>query len=177
RGIAVFAVALAFAGVAGAQTTLNVVTAGDQNMVDYVNNYLAPKFEAMNPGVKVLAVGTGPGDGGSQKIYEKLSAQQKAGNNEWDVDVAVIHQLASATMVKEKLLMPYRNDVSVGKLVSRDTAKNVLGADVDGYVMPMFHSQIVFAYNPDLVKNPPKSFSELAEWVKKNPKQFGYNGV
>jgi len=173
----VLAVALAFAGAAAAQTTLNVVTAGDQNMVDYVNNYLAPKFEAANPGVKVRAVGTGPGDGGSQKIYEKLSAQQKAGNNEWDVDVAVIHQLASATMVKEKLLLPYRNDVSVGKLVSRDTAKNALGADVDGYVMPMFHSQIAFAYNPDLVKAPPKSFVELNDWVRKNPKQFGYNGV
>src|SRR6478735_6459450 len=169
--------ALAFAGAAVAQTTLNVVTAGDQNMVDYVNNYLAPKFEAANPGVTVRAVGTGPGDGGSQKIYEKLSAQQKAGNADWDVDVAVIHQLASATMVNEKLLMPYRNDISAGKLVSRDTAKNALGANVDGYVMPMFHSQIVFAYNPELVKAPPRSFAELTEWVKKNPKQFGYNGV
>ena len=68
------AIALAFAGVTAAQT-LNVVTAGDQNMVDYVNNYRAPKFEAMNPGVKLRAVGTGPGDGGPQKIYEKLSAQ------------------------------------------------------------------------------------------------------
>src|SRR5215467_16123026 len=116
---------------AAAQTTLNVITAGDQNMVDYVNNYLAPKFEAMNPGVKVRAVGTGPGDAGSQKIYEKLSAQQKAGNNEWDVDVAVIHQLASATMVNEKLLMKYRNDIPAGKMVTRDTAKNALGADVD----------------------------------------------
>src|ERR1700687_2684092 len=174
------ATALAFAGGyaggIGAQT-LNVVTAGDQNMVDYVNNYLAPKFEAMNPGVKVREVGTGPGDGGSQKSYEKLSAQQKAGNNEWDVDVAVIHQLISATMVKENLLLPYRNDVSVGKLVTRDTAKNALGANVDGYVLPMFHSQIVFAYNPDLVKSPPKSYAELNDWVKKNPKQFGYNGV
>jgi len=144
RIFALFA-GLAFAGAVSAQTTLNVITAGDQNMVDYVNNYLAPKFEAANPGVKVRAVGTGPGDAGSQKIYEKLSAQQKAGNNEWDVDVAVIHQLA--------------------------------GADVDGYVLPMFHSQIVFAYNPDLVKNPPRSFAELNDWVKKNPKQFGYNGV
>ncbi|MFI4953245.1 MAG: hypothetical protein ACHP7M_08900, partial [Burkholderiales bacterium] len=54
------AAALALAGTAYAQTTLNVVTAGDQNMVDYVNNYLAPKFEAANPGVKVRAVGTGP---------------------------------------------------------------------------------------------------------------------
>jgi ABC-type uncharacterized transport system YnjBCD substrate-binding protein len=169
--------ALAFAGAASAQTTLNVVTAGDQNMVDYVNNYLAPKFEAANPGVKVRAVGTGPGDSGSQKIYEKLSAKQKAGNTSWDVDVAVIHQLASATMVQEKLLMRYRNDISAGKLVSRDSAKNALGAHVDGYVMPMFHSQIVFAYNPELVKTPPRSFAELNDWVKKNPKQFGYNGV
>src|SRR5450759_3679044 len=82
----VTAAALAFAGAFGGETgaqTLNVVSAGDQNMVDYVNNYLAPKFEAMNPGVKVRAVGTGPGDSGSQKIYEKLSAQQKANGKDW----------------------------------------------------------------------------------------------
>jgi len=109
---------------AGAQTTLNVITAGDQNMVEYITNYLGPKFEAMNPGVKVRATGTGPGDSGSQKIYEKLSAQQKAGSATWDTDVAVVHQRGAATMVGEKLLMPYRNDVAAGKLVSRDTAKN-----------------------------------------------------
>ncbi|MDQ6618641.1 MAG: extracellular solute-binding protein [Pseudomonadota bacterium] len=174
---ALFALAALPLGVTQAQTTLNVATAGDQNMVDYVNNYLAPKFEKLNPGVKVRAVGTGPGDAGSQKIYEKLSAQQKAGNAAWDVDVAVIHQRGAATMVKENLLMPYRSEVAAGKLVSRDTAKNALGSNVDGYVLPMFHSQIAFAYNPDLVKAPPKSFVELNEWVKKNPKQFGYNGV
>src|SRR5438477_13210919 len=157
------AVALAFSGGTAAQTTLNVVTAGDQNMVDYVNNYLAPKFEAANPGVKVRAVGTGPGDSGSQKIYEKLSAQQKAGTAEWDVDVAVVHQRGAATMVGDKLLMLYRNDVGAGKLVTRDTAKNALGANVDGYVLPMFHSQIAFAYNPEMGKAPPKSVSELTE--------------
>ncbi len=168
---------LALSMPAAAQTTLNVVTAGDQNMVDYVNDFLGPRFEKMNPGVKVRAVGTGPGDAGSQKIYEKLSAQQKAGTAAWDTDVAVVHQRGAATMVKEKLLMAYRNDVAAGKLVTRDTAKNALGANVDGYVLPMFHSQIAFAYNPDLVKAPPKSFKELNDWVKKNPKQFGYNGV
>jgi ABC-type uncharacterized transport system YnjBCD substrate-binding protein len=175
--LCIAALGLAFAGGATAQTTLNVVTAGDQNMVDYVNNYLGPKFEKMNPGVKVRAVGTGPGDAGSQKIFEKLEAQQKAGTATWDVDVAVVHQRGAATMVDDKLLLPYRKDVDAGKLVSRDTAKNALGANVDGYVLPMFHSQIALAYNPDLVKTPPKSFAELAEWVKKNPKQFGYNGV
>jgi ABC-type tungstate transport system permease subunit len=45
---------------------LNLVTAGDQNMVDYVKDYLAPMFEKEHPGVTVRAVGTGPGDAGSQ---------------------------------------------------------------------------------------------------------------
>ncbi|HVK31920.1 MAG TPA: extracellular solute-binding protein [Burkholderiaceae bacterium] len=162
---------------AAAQTTLNVVTAGDQNMVDYVNTFLAPRFEKLNPGVTVKAVGTGPGDAGSQKIYEKLSAQSKAGVAAWDVDVAVIHQRGAATMVKENLLAAYRKQIATDKLVSRDTAKNALGQNVDGFVIPMFHSQIAMAYNPDVVKAPPKNFTELESWVKQYPKQFGYNGV
>src|SRR6187399_2228569 len=165
--IAVLGVAAAFP--AAAQTTLNVVSAGDQNMVDYVNNYLGPKFEMLNPGVKVRAVGTGPGDSGSQKIYEKLSAQQKAGTAAWDTDVAVVHQRGAATMVKENLLAPYTKEVSAGKMATRDSAKNALGQNVEGYVIPMFHSQIAFAYNPAVVKQVPKSYAELAEWVKKNP--------
>lgn len=45
---------------ANAETVLNVATAGDQNMVDYVKTWLGPKFEAAHPGVKVQVVGTGP---------------------------------------------------------------------------------------------------------------------
>lgn len=159
-----------------AAQTLNVATAGDQNMVDYIKDYLGPMFEKKHPGVKVVAVGTGPGDGGSQKIFEKLDAQKKAGAPA-DFDVVVIHQKAAGTMVKDELLKKYRDALPTGKLVTRDTATNALGTDVSGYVMPMFHSQTALAYNPDLVKNPPNTYAELREWVKKNPKQFGYNGI
>jgi ABC-type uncharacterized transport system YnjBCD substrate-binding protein len=162
-------------GTAGAQT-LNVATAGDQNMVDYIKDYLGPMFEKKYPGVKVNAVGTGPGDGGSQKIYEKLDAQKKA-NAASDFDVVVVHQKAAGTMVKEELLKKYRDTLPTGKLATRDTATNALGTDVSGYVMPMFHSQTAIAYNPDLIKTPPNSYPELRDWVKKNPKQFGYNGI
>ena len=41
----------------------------------------------------------------------------------------------------------------------------------------MFHSQIAIAYNSRYVKDPPKSFEELVEWVKKHPGKFGYNGI
>jgi ABC-type uncharacterized transport system YnjBCD substrate-binding protein len=173
------ALALALTNPANAQqrVTLNVMTAGDQNMVDYVTDYLGPMFEKDNPNVKVRAVGTGPGDAGSQKIWERLDAQKKANTATVDVDVAVVHQKMAGQMVTEGLLSKYRSAVKTGNLVSRDTATNSLGANVDGFVMPMFHSQTAIAYNPALVANPPKTYDELVAWTKANPKKFGYNGI
>ena len=155
--------------------TLNVASAGDQNMVDYVKDYLGPMFEKAHPGVKVVSVGTGPGDSGSQKIYEKLDAQK--GASATDFDVLVIHQKAAGQMVKEGLLNKYTANVETAKLATGDSAKNSLGTDVSGFVIPMFQSQTALAYNADMVKTPPATFAELADWVKKNPKQFGYNGI
>jgi putative spermidine/putrescine transport system substrate-binding protein len=154
------------AGPAVAQK-VTVMTAGDQNMVDYVNEFLAPKFEA---------VGTGPGDAGSQMIYERFSAQAGAGSA-GDVDVAVVHQKMAGQMVQENLLASYRADIPTGDLVTRNTADMALGTNVQGYVMPMFHSQTAIAYNPALVPAPPKTYDELVSWVNDNPGQFGYNGI
>lgn len=173
---AVLAAIMLGAGPASAQkATLNVVTAGDQNMVDYVKDYLAPIFEKSNPNVTVKAVGTGPGDAGSQKIAEKLTAQKA--NPNWDVDVAVVHQKMAGDMVREGLLAPYVKDVSTGKLTTSPTAKNALGQNVEGYVIPMFQSQTAIAYNPSMVQAPPKSYGDLEAWVKANPKKFGHNGI
>ncbi len=160
-----------------ADTVLNVVTAGDQNMVDYINDYLGPKFEESHPGVTVRAVGTGPGDAGSLKIFEKLDAEAKAGTDNWDIDVAVVHQRGAAQMLGDDLLAKYRDHIPTGSLVTRDTADNALGTDVTGYVMPMFHSQIAIAYNPEMVSDPPKSYADLAKWVADHPGEFGYNGI
>jgi putative spermidine/putrescine transport system substrate-binding protein len=159
------------------RVTINVMTAGDQNMVEYVTDYLAPIFEKQNPGIRVRAVGTGPGDAGSQKIWERLDAQRKANTAAWDVDVAVVHQRMAGQMVQEGLLNRYRDSVETGKLVTRDTARKALGTDVDGYVLPMFHSQTALAYNPALVQNPPKTYDELVSWVQANPRKFGHNGI
>ena len=175
--IAAVSVSAALLGPARADTTLTVATAGDQNMVDYVNQYLGPKFEAAHPGVHVRAIGTGPGDPGSLAIEQKLMAESKSGTPTWDLDVVVIHQRGAAQMVSEDLLAKYRDQVSTSKLVTSPKANNALGTDVGGYVLPMFDSQVAIAYNPALVKDPPRSFAALTDWVKQNPKQFGYNGI
>ena len=162
---------------AQAETVLNVLTGGSENMVEYVTDYLGPMFEAQHPGVTVKVAGTGPGDAGSQKILEKLEAQKAAGLDAWDADVVVLNQKKTGEMVEMGLLKPYRDAISTGQLATRDTAKNALGVDVDGYVMPMFHSQTALAYNADLIPNPPASYDELREWVQEYPQMFGYNGI
>ncbi len=171
---AVLAAGLAADG-AKAESILNVASGGSQNMVDYVTDYLGPMFEAQNPGWKVRVVGTGPGDAGSQKIKEKLEAQADA--EAWDLDVIATNQKKTAEMVEAGLLSRYRSEISTGRLVTRDTAEMALGADVSGYVMPMFHSQTALAYFPELVRDPPRSYDELREWVEAHPKAFGYNGI
>ncbi|MBZ5486986.1 extracellular solute-binding protein [Halomonas aquamarina] len=165
----------AIAAPAMATTTLNVFTAGDDNMVEYINEFLAPRFEAAHPDVRVRALGTGPGDAGSQAIYETLSAQRE--NATWGVDVAVIHQRMAGQMAEEALLSRYVDDLPTGALASAGSARNALGIDVEGYVMPMFQSQIAIAYNPALLEQPPQSYQALAEWVEEHPGQFGYNGI
>lgn len=169
--------ALFVSSIAHAETVLNVATAGDQNMVDYVKTWLGPKFEATHPGVKVRVIGTGPGDAGSNKVIEKLAAQKASGAKTWDIDVAVVHQKAGGELVEQGLLEKYRQQIKTGSMVSADNAKNALGVDVDGYVMPMFLSQTAIAWNSDAIKTPPASYDELVSWVQKNPQAFGYNGI
>lgn len=168
---------LGFAAQPAFAAELTVLTAGDQNMVDYVNEYLGPLFEEQNPGNTVRVVGTGPGDAGSQKIVERFEAQKQAGTETWDADVAVVHEKFVGPMVSGEYLDAYRDRISTGNLVTRANADVALGSEVKGYVMPMLNSQTALAYNPALLPNPPKSYEELAEWAKANPKQFGYNGI
>lgn len=168
------AMALVTTGAAHAET-LYVATGGSQNMVDYVTDYLGPLFTEHNPGWTVQAVGTGPGDAGSQAILEKLSAQKD--QDAWDTDVIVVNQLKTAEMVEAGLLQKYRSDIKTGDMVTSDVSRKALGTDVDGFVMPMFSSQTAIAYNPDMVEQVPQSLEEIKAWAAAHPGAFGYNGI
>ena len=174
---AAIAAAGAMPAAAQQRVTLNVLTAGDQNMVDYITDYLGPMFTRQNPGVTVRAIGTGPGDAGSQRIWERLEAQRRANSQSVDVDVAVVHQTMAGRMVSEGLLARYRDQAATGNLATSAVTRNALGQNVDGYVMPMFNSQVAIAFNPVRVANPPTSFEQLEQWVRQNPRRFGYNGI
>lgn len=159
------------------RVTLVYMTAGDVNMLALGQNVFAPEFKAKFPNVDVRTVHTGPGEAGSRLIFEKLMAEKKSGKETWDVDVAMVHQIFMTWAMKEDLLLKYTDDIETSKYVTSPHAKNALGTNVEGYVMPMFHSQTAIAYNPQFVTDPPTSYEELVEWVKANPGKFGYNGI
>lgn len=157
--------------------TLNIVTAGDTNMEELQNNYVAPIAAEKFPGMTLNVVGAGAGDDGSRKIFDKLKAQKDAGKEKWDMDVAIVHQGIMGEMIREGLLEKYVPLTEIGQYLTSDGAKNSLGTDVNGYVIPLFMSQTALAYNTKKVENPPQTMDELGSWIKANPNKFGYNGV
>ena len=77
-----------------------------------------------------------------------------------------------------RLLAKYRDKIETGKLVTRETAANALGADVSR----LRHADVPQPDRARLQPGPreraaPESYDELVDWVKENPKKFGYNGI
>jgi len=161
----------------GAQKVrLVYMTAGDVNMLALGQHVIGPQFTAMYPNVSVMTVHVGPGNAGSRLVFEKILADKD--RKEGDIDVAMIHQIFLKWALEEgDLLLDYAKDIDTWKYITSPFAKNSLGVDVEGYCMPMFHSQAVIAYNPKFVPNPPKTYEEIVKWAKENPGKFGYNGI
>ncbi|HUX21137.1 MAG TPA: extracellular solute-binding protein [Spirochaetia bacterium] len=165
--------------VAGGPAPVRLVymTAGDVNMLALGQNVIGPALTKKYPNISVMTVHTGPGNAGSQIIYEKLLAESQSGKATWDIDVAMVHQIFMKWAMEKDLLLDYAKDMPTWKYVTTPFAKSSLGVNIDGYAMPMFQSQTALAYNPKYVTDPPKSYEELVAWVKKHPGKFGYNGI
>jgi ABC-type uncharacterized transport system YnjBCD substrate-binding protein len=163
----------------GAQgtVTLNFATAGDTNMLEFFQAQVGPAFTAKYPNIKINVVGTGTGDDGSRAIYTKWKAQLDAKRNDWDIDAACVNESIMFDMINDGVITQYVPSINNAKYVNTPSAEYCLGTNVKGYVVPLFKSQIVLAYNPERVTNPPKNFNELESWIKAHPNKFGYNGV
>jgi len=151
------------------------MTAGDVNMLALGQHVIGPLFTEQNPNVDVMTVHVGPGNAGSRLIYEKVSADKD--KEVGDIDVAMVHEIFLRWAIEEDLLMNYAKDIDTWQYITSPFAKTSLGINVEGYCMPMFHSQTVLAYNPKYVSDPPKNYEEIVAWAKEHPGKFGYNGI
>ena len=92
--------------------------------------------------------------------------------------MVVIHQKAAGTLVKDELIKKYRDTLPTGKLVTRDTAQQFARRRCQR----LRHADVPLADRDRLQPRSgedrrPTATPNCSEWVKKNPKQFGYNGI
>src|SRR2546428_11171545 len=177
RIMVVLAAALGFASPAAAQTRLNVAIGADVNVVEAPKTRLGPGSKPREPAVDLNVVGTGTGEPAGRAIYTKIKAQADTGRKPWDLDVALVSMTVASQAVKGGMLHRFGPQMKNAAIVKGAEVKEAFGVNVDGYVVPMFHNQIAIAYHPSKVAAPPKTFDELAAWVKANPGRFGYNGI
>lgn len=162
-------VALLGVGAAGAQSaaTLNFYSGGDVNVQDLWANNLIPMYKKVAPNVNINLVFSEQGTA-DQATFDRMAAAKKAGKvSGVDLWESGMVQTAGEAGLMAKIAT---SDVSnLGKVPP------IVIQQVGSYGLPYRGSSVVLAYNSKEVSNPPRSLSELFDWIKKNPGKFTYN--
>jgi putative spermidine/putrescine transport system substrate-binding protein len=146
--------------------TLTVFSQGDVNVQREWQTVLVPGFEKAYPGTKIKLVFTTDA-AQNTSVYDEIAAAAKAGKmTQFDlVDGAVPAEAATAN-----LLVPVNTKLIPNlRLVDPSYLK-----PVNNEAVPLRGSQVLIAYNSNVVKNPPKTLGALIAWIKSHPGKFAY---
>ncbi|PLR78197.1 hypothetical protein CU633_06675 [Bacillus sp. V3-13] len=138
---------------------------------EYFKDILIPMFEKEMKGKYKVEYGRGT----PQEILNKIKAQGKNGN----IDIVAAGMDAMPLGIQqglwEQLYPAYEKELPQDNLT--DIAKQYI-EKYQGYgIVDSGTSGPVLAYNSKTVKNPPKSYAELKDWIKENPGKFMYAAV
>ncbi|MBI4391641.1 MAG: extracellular solute-binding protein, partial [candidate division NC10 bacterium] len=169
-GAAVLALGIGVGGgAAQAPITISVIdVAGDLSSVrDIIENYA----KANPQKVKGVTYQRAP----APELPTKIKVQQDAGRV--DINLILTGQDAGSVLVQNGQLV--RLFPQYDRLLPREEltdAAKVLQDEGEGYLLPSVVSNggPVFIYNPQKVKQPPRTAEEFKAWVKANPGKFMY---
>lgn len=142
---------------------------GSQNVKDLWDT-LIPMFEKQNDMVKVKEVYI-PSGAGAEPTYDRILAAKKAGKGSGDIDLYEdgINVVSQGT--KDDVWAAL-DTTGVPNLANIDPKTM---SDVSNMAVPYRSSAVVLAYDSSKVAAPPKTLSELLDWIQKNPGKFAYN--
>ena len=150
-------------------TVINFVTDSDTNISDWIQNVIAPAFEAKYPQYKVqVTIVRGVGNGTADVADRALAALQS--NADPQVDVIEFDATSKPELVDAGLWQKLDS-------ASVPNAANLLGGiQTSDYSIPYRGSQVLLAYDSSKVaeNEVPHTFADLITWVKAHPGQFVY---
>lgn len=108
-------------------------------------------------------------------FINKLLNEKTAGKQEGSIDLIWINGENFKTAKEAGLLLgPFAPLLPSFAFVDPEAVSLDFGYPVEGWESPYGKTQFVFEYDSAIIKNPPQSFEELSEWVRKNPGKFTY---
>jgi len=108
-------------------------------------------------------------------FINKLLNEKNAGKTEGVMDLVWINGENFKTARENGLLYgSFARLLPNFTYVDPEAVSTDFGYPVDGWESPYGKTQFVFEYDSAKVQDPPSSFKELAEWVKRNPGKFTY---
>ncbi len=152
-----------------AAARLDVYTASDANISDWLSNILKPAFEKANPDFEInVVISRGSGTGGVNAIADRALAALQAKK---DPQVDFIEEIDTGfPLGAEASGLWTKFDASVVPNWERVNKVAIQTPDR----LPWRGSQVLLAYNSEKIATPPKSWDELVKWIKGNPGQFIY---
>ncbi len=151
---------------------------GDPAINAYVDAWVAPRVKAQF-GVTLRAV-----DGQGPELVNALVTEREAGQGEGTASLLWINGETFAQLRREKLLGgPWAGRVPNGAFV--DSGSPIISRDFEqdpaGYESPWGTVQFAMIYDSARTPEPPRSFGELAAWIRVHPGRFthdqGFTGV
>lgn len=150
-------------------TVINFVTDSDTNISDWIQNVVAPAFEAKYPQYDLqVTIVRGVGNGSADVADRALAALQSDADPQ--VDVIEFDATSKPELIDAGLWQKLDT-------ASVSNAANLLGGiQTSDYSIPYRGSQVLLAYDSSKVAETevPHTFADLITWVKAHPGQFVY---
>ncbi len=167
----VLALTLSFAGrpALGQAPGVTLYISGDTNIQEMFEKQLLPMFQK-DTGMKTKMVFLEHGQGAAAILAKIIAAKRT--NNMTDVDLYETQPTFIAEGARE----------GIWTKPTKDNLTNIAKVDLQrpevlvsgGFGIPYRGSSVVLAYNTKYVKEPPKTYDQILEWIKKNPGKFTY---
>lgn len=111
---------------------------------------------------------------------DQLANEQKViaekGLKSGSVDAIVVGgQMVKSLMDMNLLYGPLKGSIPHADKLDANLFATQEGYSTQGYLVPFFLNQTGFAYDPDRVESPPRTWEEFEEFIDSRPKEFGFN--
>jgi putative spermidine/putrescine transport system substrate-binding protein len=168
-GCALAVALMAAPGAAFADTNrIDVYITGDSNIINFWNNVIKPTYETAHPSYKLNVVSA------RNNIAPIVDRTLAALGTDVDPQVDIFDENdpnLPAGAIAKGLWVDFKK-----ANLSNYTKLNPVTIETD-YGLPYRGTQVVLAYDTTKLeaKDAPKTWTDLVEWMKKNPGQFVYN--